>query len=753
MSKKNPYQSFSKYVLRTPLFSVSSFKLFTSKKNITDEDFRKLFNNDIISEAIFLASPLFYEEIKRWLNEEIQDKKKKEKIKLSTLKYISRMSSRCTPFGLFAGCGIGEFGENTMIELSGAIKNDRHTRLDMNYLVALSQDLVKNEAIRKQLLFTPNSSIYSSGNQLRYIEYKYFNSKREHQIVAVNNSEYLNLVLRKASEGAKLEDLAKVLVDDKITIEEANEFIKELVSSQLLVSNLEPSVSGPEFLKQICSVLEKMNNVDDILIALQKGDEKISAIDHKIGNNPKEYIKLSKFLEKLETSFDMKFLFQSDMILNCTKNTISRAVIDNVKKGIKLFNKITIPPQKTLLSEFKEAFYERYEEREVLLSNALDVEIGIGYKQNQNSGDFNPLIDNLILPKKTSKYTTSDIKWTPINLLFQNILFKALKENAYTITLDANDFKDLEENWDNLPDTFSSMVQLILENGKEKIKISDAGASSAANLLGRFCHGDEKLYDFTKEIISTETAINKDQILAEIIHLPESRVGNILMRPDLRDYEIPYLAKSIKPKEKQLPINDLMISVKNNRKIFLRSKKQNKEVIPHLTNAHNYSGNDSLPIYHFLSDMQTQTLRGGISLNLGPFASEYEFLPRIEYLNLILHNATWNLKKRHIVPLINALDKDEHLVLAIKIFREQLKMPPFVMLAEGDNELLVNFDNLTSVKMLLNIVSKRTSFKLIEFLFANEGIVKEGNEYYANQVVISFYNEQKLKNSKTKNDV
>ncbi|WP_299885420.1 lantibiotic dehydratase family protein [uncultured Lacinutrix sp.] len=749
MSKNNPYKSFTNYILRTPLFSFSSYKLLTSNQIIGDDDFINLFNNPVINEALFLASPSFYEEIKRWLNGEIEDKKKVEKLKFSILKYITRMSSRCTPFGLFAGCAVGSFGENTKIEVDGANKNERHTRLDMNYLVSLSQDLVKNDTIRAQLLFTPNSSIYNIGNQLRYIEYKYFNSKRQHQIVAVDDSEYLNAVLKKASEGAKLEDLAKILVNDDISIEEAKEFIDELVYSQLLISELEPAVSGPEFLDQIYSVLKKLDNIDDILITLQKADEKLSIIDKTIGNNPKDYIKLSEFLEQLKTTFDLKFLFQSDLVLNCNENTINKEIIEDIKKGLTLFNKITIPPQTTLLSKFKDAFYERYEEREVMLSNALDVEIGIGYKQGQNSGDVNPLVDDLIIPGKTSKHNVSDIKWSSINALFQKLLIKALKEDAYTITLDANDFKDLDVNWNDLPDTFSSMVELIIENGKEKIKISSAGGSSAANLLGRFCHGDEKLHNYTQKIIDTETKINNNKLLAEIAHLPESRVGNILMRPDLREYEIPYLAKSIKPKAQQLPIDDLMLSVKNNRTLYLRSKKHNKEVRPHLTNAHNYSGNASLPIYHFLSDLQTQNIRGGIALNLGPFASDYEFLPRIEYLNLILHDATWNLKKTHIEPLQKTINSDKDLLLAIQTLRDTLKIPQFVMLADGDNELLINFDNITSVKMLLNTVNKRSSFKLTEFLFSNEGIVTKKEEYYTNQVIVSFYNAQKLNNAKT----
>ncbi len=119
----------------------------------------------------------------------------------------------------------------------------------------------------------------------------------------------------------------------------------------------------------------------------------------------------------------------------------------------------------------------------------------------------------------------------------------------------------------------STMISICRErNGKEyrrKIFIGSIGGSSAANLLCRFCHVDAEIYSFVKEITDKEKELSKDIIFAEIIHLPESRIGNILLRPVLRDYEIPYLAKSYLNNEYQIKTDDLFVSIKSNR-IILR---------------------------------------------------------------------------------------------------------------------------------------------------------------------------------------
>jgi len=407
-------------------------------------------------------------------------------------------------------------------------------------------------------------------------------------------------------------------------------------------------------------------------------------------------------------------------------------------------NKLTGRGGQTNLTQFRDAFNERYETKEIPLLQAMDTESGIGYRQTRHTGDIAPLVDDLGLPSVGE--AVQDIKWNrTASMLFKKYR-DALRENLYEVEITDKDIEGYEANWDDLPDTISAMVKIVSDkteaNPQVRILLSGSGGSSAGNLLGRFCHGDEATDRFVREITGTEKEMNPNAVLAEILHLPESRVGNVLIRPVLREYEIPYLAKAAVPEEYQLKLDDLTVSVRMGR-IVLRSKRLNKEIIPHLTNAHNYSYN-ALPVYHFLADLQTQNMRGGVGFSWGPLSNEYEFLPRVIYKNIIFNPATWNLRTDDLKPLYTIKD-DKELHEKFKAWREKLRIPRHVLEVEGDNKLYMDLDNTLCIRTLFSMIKNRNGFQVEEFLSDGEnGIVKGPEGVYTNEFVFAFYNTTKL---------
>ncbi|MEM1337011.1 MAG: lantibiotic dehydratase family protein [Bacteroidota bacterium] len=738
---KNPYECFPQFVLRTPLLSFAHYEKLTEGDVVSNDILKEAYSNPLVKESCFLASPTLHYEIEKWISGDL-DSKKEKKLRFSLLKYLTRMSSRCTPFGLFAGCSLGSFHDFTSIKNAKPELNRRHTRLDMNYLVALAQDLAKKREIQSQLLHFPNSSIYTSGSQLRYIEYYYVDGRRKHHIVEVDNSHYLQKILKEAKSGAYLIDLISSLESDEISTKEAERFIQDLLDSQLLVSELEPSVSGPEFMNQILEVLKKLKYSKKEITFLERIEKELAIIDRRLGNTPKTYIALSEYLKEYPTSFEHKHLFQTDMELKTIENNLSWDIAKSLKKGVILLNRITPPTAESNLSKFKEAFFERYEEREMPLSRVLDVETGIGYLQNEVSGDTNPLIDDLVLPVQEDPYKKNSIDHNGIYKILEEKLVACDRSGDQKLVLTDNDFKDFPIDWEDLPDTFSAMVQVIHEGEHEKIRILGMGHSSATNLLGRFCHSDNALNTFTQNIANVEEEMNPDKVLAEIVHLPEARVGNIIMRPSFRDYEIPYLAKSDLNLEHQIALEDLFISIRSNN-IVLRSKKMNKEIIPHLSNAHNFHDN-ALPIYQFLCDMQTQNLRENIYFDFGFLGNNRPFLPRVEYKNLILSEAKWKVKKKDIQHLFSISDGTTILKKEVTKWRKSIELPKYTSLNDGENKILVNFMNMTSLQMFLDIVKNREEFLLSEFLFTKDGIVKSDNGAFTHEIITAFYNGKKL---------
>lgn len=714
----------SQLIVRTPTLPFSD--------HISEEFLKQFLDNPAFAEAVYLASPVLFREAILWKEDMITDPKKLQKIPLSLAKYYTRMCSRCTPFGLFAGCGVIEWGDETNIKLSADTK--RNTRLDMHYAGALAQRLAEIPAVKMSLKYYPNSSIYQIGEDIRYIEYKYIEGRRSHQISAITWSDYIQMVLNLCKTGAKIANLIPHLIDDEISEVDATGFIEELISTQLLVNELEPAITGNEFTQQVRKILSPQGNLAEIL---DKIEHLLINIDQNNFNEITAYQEVIETLNAFGIPFEEGKLFQTDLVKLFQHNSLDKGFQDILSEIYNLSKNLAEKPENQKLKDFKTRFFDRYETKEVPILFALDTETGIGYGDTGKTNNT-PITDGLNLPFVTNP--TLKFQQNP----FQQFLFKrwleAYKNDSYQVDFEEKDLKRyLHENRKTAPS--SSIMFRLTGDENLPIYLEGISGSSAANLLGRFAHADTNVLKIVKEITAQEQANNPTVIFAEIVHLPENRIGNILLHPPFRDYEIPYLAKSSLEEENQFHLEDLMVSVDlQQNRVFLRSKKLNKEVIPRLSNAHNYAQN-SLPLYNFLCDIQNQNIQQNFNLGWRNIAPETVFSPRLTYKNVVLELACWSFKKKDFREVIEA--KSENLIDIFSQFRLKWKIPKLFVLADFDNELLVNADNMLSVETWIDVIKKREKVELKEFFFEAENSPLKNSEGqgFTNQFIASWINE------------
>ncbi|MBF4494634.1 lantibiotic dehydratase family protein [Flavobacterium sp. MR2016-29] len=729
MSKILP---FTEYVVRTPLLPMSFY--LNLIENYSAEKAKELYQNSLIREAINLASPDLKKELDKWVknDSDLSDEKEK-KLEITLLKYIARTSSRCTPFGLFAGCSLGGTAAETKITLEGSDKYKRVTQFDMQFWVALLQEIANKKEAKSHLKYYPNNSIYKIGDFYRYVEYKYVETKREHSITALRKSDVLAKLLLKAKSGLTINQMVLLLADNENEKIEAYQFILKLIDFQFLVSELDASITGDQDWKRVLTVLHKIPGLEKECQFLENVQKQLSGLDETLIPSEEKYEEIKNEIRKIGIPFDEKYLFQTDLNTSASVNTLSANVSKKVIQALYFLN--GIQPKNTFKNQenFKKAFIERYESRTMPLTTVLDTEIGIGYLQNQEMNDSHDILEFLSLKSKKTK--TQNQTWTSYDFVLQKKLVDCMLKQEKVISLSEKDFTHFNADLKDVPATFSVMIEVF---GEDEIVLESSGDVSAAKLLGRFCTGNQDIHNLTREIIQKEEEYYSDKIMAEIAHIPESRTGNILRRPVLRKHEISYLAKSGADENYNIDLNDLSIAVENDT-VILHSKKHNKVVIPCLSNAHNFS-KGSLPIYHFLCDLQSQHIKPIYSFDWGVLKSHYDFFPRVLYRDIILSKAKWIVKREEIKDFFKMNDKQ--LSEAFSIWKSNRNIPQYVNWVNGDNTLLFDFETKIGVELFLKSVQNREKITLEEFLFTKKSVVQnqEDNDF-CNQFILSFYKE------------
>ncbi len=766
MSRSLPFQTESFFAFRTPALPFDFIKGWSENLAAPQADPERLewaleqdrdrlrgylrgaIQRPEIREAIFVASPDMEDMIQPWLEGTLKGEKQ-ERVERSLVRYLTRMAARSTPFGLFSGCSMGTWADKNNLQISSFSEGLRHTRLDMDYLCALVEALEKDKQVRNVLRYQPNSSLYTAAGRLRYAEVRFSAERgRDYHLVALDPTPYLEATLDRARQfppvdkalgatvlGATIDELAEPLIDEEITLDDARGFIHELIDNQALVSNLYPAVTGQEPIHTVVACLRAHPDTQALGDVLASVVARLDALDQgTCPRTPETYRALAKDLETLPTKIKLKHLYQVDLVKPAPQATLSQTVRKRIEEGVEQLRKFSPTQRSNSMKSFIDAFQERYESRWVSLLEVLDDESGIGFESGQAPGaEASPLLEGLAFGGRGGQ---SGANFTNRDMYVMKHLLANPNEQVWDLS--AEDLKIFENKEPaQYPDAFAAMPVLLapsresLEEGDYDLLLEHYSGPSGARLLGRFCHGDARLYEAVKEHLKAEERLNPDVIYAEIVHLPEGRMGNILCRPLLRGYEIAYLGVSGANQDMQIPLQDLDVSVRGDR-VVLRSRKLKKEIQPRMSTAHNYSR--GLGVYRFLCRIQDQYGQSN-GWNWGTMEG-LPFLPQVRVGRHILSRAKWRVEQKELKAVFDA--KGSAVWKSFQSWRENRQIPRFTQLADGDNTLRLDLENALCLDTFLGLVSKRSSFELQECFPGTETLVEGPEGGFCHELVMAF---------------
>jgi thiopeptide-type bacteriocin biosynthesis protein len=702
-------------------------------KNTLRQRLRDLVRQDAVREALALASPDLAARIGPWLAGTLEVAAARQ-VEGALLKYLSRMSSRSTPFGLFAGLSLGAWASASQISVGHWRGCRKALRLDWGVLEALVDGLEQAPEVRASLVYRPNSSLYARGGWYRYLERRKQaeGQGRTYHLEAVEATPHLDFVLQEAQEGVSLEELAKTLARRSgVEPKEAQCFLEQVIQAQVLCGDLQPPLTGPDPMGWVSAALQANSATApkaEPLVALGLALKALQAAP--IGAHPEGYGHLAAPLGALGIPADTRDVLQVDLFRPAPGLALSSRVRRRLEAGVDLLRRLTPPAPEGPLDRFRGAFLERYGTRWMPLLEVLDEESGLGFDGGVPMDS--PLLEGLAFPGSLPSRP-----FTARDQLLLDLLTERQGSQVWELT-DADVAALANPDPQPFPLSFAALASLgapslgALDRGDFQFWLEQYSGPTAARWLGRFASGEPALKEALHQHLRKEEAFRPEALFAEVVHVPEGRMGNILARPALREYEIPFLATAGVARDKTILPGDLQVTVQGGR-VLLASQRLGREVVPRLSSAHNFARGPV--VYRFLAHLQDQDGRAG-GWSWGALA-EQAFLPRVTRGRQVLSRARWRIRARELKAAVAA--SADGAWGAFQSLRDSRNLPRFVMLTDADNTLLVDLDQRLWVETLHHLVASRSQFTLTEcFPGPDQALVTAPEGRFAHELVIPF---------------
>jgi len=670
---------------RAPLLPVEFYRRLSGlhSQSISASEKGSLLPSDqVVRCALAVGSQSLFEGLERASAEDRKAAHQTDKL----LRYLIRMSTRPTPFGLFAGVALGRWDSKTTLALDSHKPRTR-TRPDMTWLYNLISVAESRPEVRKHLQFTANSSAWIHDGRVVLSERAATGRDAHRAAVSLRATGVVRRALALARSPISYEALFNQLLEatpdaapDKVA-----RLIDELWQHTLIVSSLRPPLTTPNPARHVAQQLTGIPSADDVFRALERLLDAAAHWDTltpDMGEGP--FLAMVADANQQMPRHGGPSPVQTDMALPLAGDRISADVGIEAARAAELLLRLSSWPQgMPYLAPYRQAFLSRYgADHAVPLLELLDPTLGLGLPFA-----FTGSVGGTLADKAGKRAQT-----------LLDLAFDALRGKRRTIQLHESVLRRLET-WS--PETQVSPVSLDLyaflaaaspeavDRGEFKLVVGpNVGASGAGRNLGRFADllGPEAL-SALQRAAAAEQAHAPESIWAELVYQPgESHAANVVIRPCVRSHEIVVgVSPGVEP-AKMIPVDELVVGVRNGR-FYVHWPTAAADVVA--CTGHMLNNLRAPAVYRFLAEISHD---GAPSLNgfdWGP-ASSFPFLPRVEAGRIVLRPAEWRVPP----------DAHDWREAALQAWRAHWDVPRFVYLSAGDNRLLLDLEASTHLDLL-----------------------------------------------------
>jgi lantibiotic biosynthesis protein len=713
------YRALDHVMVRAPLLPVEKYLTL-----LDDENPLSLLSDPRIRRALAVGSPSLLSTVERFQHSQ-PSLRDAEQMRAKLLRYLTRMSTRPTPYGLFAGVAVVNWGPTTDLAIRSTCA-ETSTRPDMAWLMALVMSAEGKLAIRKHLNFRANPLAVLEAGRFALTERAPTGKGAPGLPVSVRATGAVKRALAMARAPVSYEFLMSELcaTTPSATPEKVAALLTQLWEQTLLLTDLRPPMTTASPAQYVADRLTRIPEATEELTRLNAFLTAASAWDRM---EPEESVDafrglLARAGAPADGSGDTPV--QVDMAMSA-EGRLGRILADEAARAVELHLRLSPSPRGfSSLAAYRQAFVTRYgHDREVPVLELLNPNTGLGPPSAHGHAPTGPD------PRKAALRSQTLVQ----------IACSALRDRQRVARLDDKLLARLET-WSLVADTAPLSMDinfLVAARSPQDIDRGDftlvlgpnLGALAAGRNLGRFANligpaGQRAL----EQTAAAEKALAPDEIWAELVHLPSNmRSANVVIRPPVRDYEIPLGVTPGVPASQVIPLNELLIGVEEGR-FYVRWPAAGKRV--RISSGHMLTLHSAPAVGRFLVELSLDCKALFSTFDWGA-VENFPYLPRVEVGRIVLRLAQWRIHKDDL-----AIDASSGFRGSLELWRTRWDVPRHVFLSVGDNRLILDLQQdsqAVEIKNELKKLAEGGSLVVQEVLpwLGEAWLVGPGGHYYS----------------------